>query len=66
MDDMADAIVSEIGLLSSDAFFPPSLKIDTIYFGGGTPSLLETTQLQRILQTLNSHYFVAADAEIIN
>ena len=38
--------------------------IDTIYFGGGTPSLLTPKQLERILVTVNSKFNVAPDAEI--
>jgi len=38
--------------------------IDTIYFGGGTPSLLATGQLDRILASLHERFNVAADSEI--
>lgn len=38
--------------------------IDTIYFGGGTPSLLEPTQVEKILTSVNSVFSVAEDAEI--
>jgi oxygen-independent coproporphyrinogen III oxidase len=38
--------------------------IDTIYFGGGTPSLLSAQQFRRIFQELRSEFDVAADAEI--
>ena len=30
-----------------------NLKIDSIYFGGGTPSILETSQLEKILSFIN-------------
>jgi oxygen-independent coproporphyrinogen-3 oxidase len=39
-------------------------KVDTIYFGGGTPSLLDPAQLDRILTTLHDHFEIDADAEI--
>jgi oxygen-independent coproporphyrinogen-3 oxidase len=39
-------------------------KVDTIYFGGGTPSLLGAEQLLAIIQALRKLYDVAADAEI--
>ena len=38
--------------------------VDTIYFGGGTPSLLQRVQLQRIFAALRRGFDVAADAEI--
>ncbi|HSE15931.1 MAG TPA: radical SAM family heme chaperone HemW [Pyrinomonadaceae bacterium] len=38
--------------------------VDTIYFGGGTPSLLAPSQLERILATLHDRFKLAADAEI--
>ncbi len=38
--------------------------IDTIYFGGGTPSLLEIDELEKITGKLRSHYLVSDAAEI--
>ena len=38
--------------------------VDTIYFGGGTPSLLAPAQLERILAALHENFKVAADSEI--
>jgi len=37
---------------------------DTIYFGGGTPSLLEIEQLETILEFLRQHFNLAQDCEI--
>lgn len=42
----------------------PVSAIDTIYFGGGTPSLLEPKQVERILKSVMSVFPVASDAEI--
>ena len=39
-------------------------QVDTVYFGGGTPSLLGTGRLVRILKTIQKHYTVTRDAEI--
>ncbi len=39
-------------------------NVDTIYFGGGTPSLLGPAQLERILATLFERFEIATDAEI--
>jgi oxygen-independent coproporphyrinogen-3 oxidase len=38
--------------------------VDTIYFGGGTPSLLAPAQMQRIFAALRRNFDVTADAEI--
>lgn len=38
--------------------------VDTIFFGGGTPSLLAPAQLDRILASLNDNFKIAAEAEI--
>jgi len=38
--------------------------VDTIYLGGGTPSLLTATQVQSLFGALRSEFEIAADAEI--
>lgn len=38
--------------------------VDTVYFGGGTPSLLENERIIRIINTLKNEFNIAADAEI--
>lgn len=38
--------------------------VSTIYFGGGTPSLLSGAEIRRILQTVRDHFSVQNDAEI--
>jgi oxygen-independent coproporphyrinogen-3 oxidase len=39
-------------------------NVDTIYFGGGTPSLLEPVQLERILTALYGNFKIATGPEI--
>ena len=39
-------------------------RVDTIYFGGGTPSLLAPPQLDRLLVTLHDHFDVDEAAEV--
>lgn len=42
----------------------PTKDIYTIYFGGGTPSLMEVTQLETVLQAIYNNYNVEKGAEI--
>jgi oxygen-independent coproporphyrinogen-3 oxidase len=37
---------------------------DTVYFGGGTPSLLAAQSLERLLASLGRHFDIAIDAEV--
>ena len=39
-------------------------RVDTVYFGGGTPTLLGAARLTRILKTIRKQYSVTKDAEI--
>jgi oxygen-independent coproporphyrinogen-3 oxidase len=39
-------------------------NVDTIYFGGGTPSLLTPEQLELILSTLHDHFTIDAKSEV--
>jgi oxygen-independent coproporphyrinogen-3 oxidase len=38
--------------------------VNTIYFGGGTPSLLSLKEIGELLHLINAHYPVASNAEI--
>lgn len=40
------------------------LAFDTVYFGGGTPSVLAAAAIEQILQTARSTHHILADAEI--
>lgn len=52
-------IISEIGHYKDHFDF-----FDTIYFGGGTPSLLTPQQLDAIITEVRRHFSIAARAEI--
>src|ERR1700730_8251768 len=45
-----------------DASLPRA--VDTIYFGGGTPSLLSAQQFEKIFQHLRGEFDIETDAEI--
>jgi len=38
-------------------------KVETLYFGGGTPSLLSAEQVDQILNTIHKYYSIKADFE---
>ena len=38
--------------------------IETIYFGGGTPSLLKPNQLHKIIETIKAHKELREDCEV--
>ena len=60
-EDYVEALIAQI------KDFRPAAKnklVDTIYFGGGTPSLLSGEEILRILKTVRSVFRVSDDAEI--
>src|SRR5882762_2798474 len=42
----------------------PTENVDTIYFGGGTPSLLSAEQIEQILQAVHDRFRVSPSAEL--
>ncbi|MBO4563821.1 MAG: radical SAM family heme chaperone HemW [Bacteroidaceae bacterium] len=56
-----DAICKEIGM--TDKYLDGD-TIHSIYFGGGTPSQLDTKQIGRIFDTIQAHHPIAPDCEI--
>ena len=63
LDKMVDAICKEIAL-QQGFFEDPDVVIETIYFGGGTPSLLPAQATMQILATIHQHFKVDETAEI--
>jgi len=55
-------LIEELRYVSKGA--EKRIPIHTIFFGGGTPSLLSIQQLRSILEAIHSHYDVDKDAEI--
>ena len=58
---MVEALKKEL-LLRKDEF--SNEVVETIYFGGGTPSVLETAEIQSIINSVYSHYEVCENPEI--
>ena len=61
MDDYTDALCAH---LAETAPFASDRLVDTVYFGGGTPSYLGVKRLEKILKVILKKYKVAKDAEI--
>ncbi len=63
VESYVDALCREIS-----AFEEPNsaveISVETIYFGGGTPSLLTAQQLEKILKSVHEKFSVTRDAEI--
>ena len=59
---LVDAIVRELELRRS--YLPVDTTLETIYFGGGTPSLLTAGELSQIFAAIYRHFAVAPQAEI--
>lgn len=57
----ADAICLEIGQRKD---YLDDFQISTIYFGGGTPSLLPVTDIDRILNQIQTAFSISSDPEI--
>ena len=56
-----------LALLSEIEHYGPQLTdrvVPTVFFGGGTPTLLPPSDLSKILDTLKSHFSLSADCEI--
>lgn len=61
---VVNAMVKEIRLLPSDPDFSSITTLQTVYLGGGTPSILSIESIQRLLDTVKQEYSVETDAEI--
>ena len=60
-DELLQALIKEIRLQKS---YLDSETIETIYFGGGTPSLLSADEINLLIGTITGLHTVSANAEI--
>lgn len=58
---MVEALCKEVELRKA---YLPSADIQTIYYGGGTPSLLNDKELELIFNTIQKHFSIGDDVEI--
>lgn len=64
--DNSGTIIQYVDILCQEIRETPNLgqSLKTVFFGGGTPSLLSVSQLNTILETLDGKFGIAAEAEI--
>ncbi|MGC4851114.1 radical SAM family heme chaperone HemW [Micromonospora sp. DT15] len=60
----ADTVLAELRLAARVLGDTPPPRVDTVFVGGGTPTLLPADDLARILDGINSTWGLAADAEV--
>ena len=58
--ELVNALCKELMLRKNEL----SGKVETIYFGGGTPSLLSSEELSHIFETIYSNYKISENPEI--
>lgn len=61
LDAYVEALLREIELTARAGDYPAAF--DTVFFGGGTPSLLSGEQMRRIMESLYAHFPVQGNAE---
>lgn len=59
--DIIDAIKKELVIQKK---YLGNAPINTLYFGGGTPTILIHSQLEEIFKVINDHYNLTPDAEV--
>lgn len=62
-----DKFTAYVDTLRADIHSQPRINaqpLQTVFFGGGTPSLIPPPQLAHLLEALRSHFGIALDAEI--
>ncbi|MET8359870.1 radical SAM family heme chaperone HemW [Micromonospora sp. NPDC005171] len=60
----ADTVLAELTLAARVLGDNPPPRVDTVFVGGGTPTLLPADDLARILDGIDSTWGMAADAEV--
>jgi oxygen-independent coproporphyrinogen-3 oxidase len=58
---LVDSLYNELEIRQN---YLENKKLSTIYFGGGTPSLLSSAELNKIIGKIKEHFEIAPDVEI--
>ncbi len=59
--EMVDAFVAEIAMRKSEF---AGVAVNTIYFGGGTPSVLTNEEIDRLISAVHAHYSIVPNPEV--
>ena len=60
----ADSVLAELALAGRVLGDTPPSRVDTVFFGGGTPTLLPPAELGRILAGIDRTWGLAGDVEV--
>ena len=60
-NDFLEALLKEIGLRQD---YLQGAVVESVYFGGGTPSLLPSGVIRQVLESLADHYKISEEAEV--
>lgn len=61
MAEITEALLDELKLRKN---YLEGQNIETIYFGGGTPSLIKSEDIGRIINTIHTHFNIDSNVEI--
>ncbi|MGA9603260.1 MAG: coproporphyrinogen-III oxidase family protein, partial [Methyloceanibacter sp.] len=62
--DEARFLAAYLTELSHFASLAPGRRVSSIFFGGGTPSLMRSASVAAIIDAIAEHWHIASDAEI--
>lgn len=60
-DEMIEALVLELVMQKK---YLENEPLRTIYFGGGTPSIVPANDIQKIIRTISDHFEIQSDLEL--
>ena len=60
VDEYVESLIKEIELRAGEK---PGSEMETLYLGGGTPSVLSEVHLEKILNTIHTHFTFVENAE---
>lgn len=61
IDPFVDALINELRIVCKEN---PYLQTHTIFFGGGTPTMLTPTQMAKIMDVIRESFHVSSNSEI--
>ena len=64
IEKYVSSLLDEIRAHASNKKLASGYNVVTVFIGGGTPSILDTSQIQRIFETIKNAFEITEDAEI--